>query len=59
MASIEQPDPGRELGRHINNLLAGLDQTLSQRPAGAVGALDHPDPVATPSRRTASLRPDR
>jgi len=45
VAGVEQPDPGRQLGRDVNNVLAGLDQPLGQRSTGAVGALDRPDPV--------------
>ena len=62
VAGVEEPDPGRELGRHIDDVLAVLEQPLRQRPAGAVGALDRPDPlrpgcgVACASRRS---RPGR
>jgi hypothetical protein len=29
VAGVEQPDPGRELGRDIHNVFAGLEQPLS------------------------------
>ena len=45
VAGVEEPDPGGELGRHVHDMLAGLEQTLRQRAAGAVGSLDRPDPV--------------
>jgi hypothetical protein len=28
VAGIEQPDPGRQFGRDVNDVLAGLDQPL-------------------------------
>ena len=41
---VEEPDPGGELGGDVDDVLAGLEQPLCQRPAGAVGALDRPRP---------------
>jgi hypothetical protein len=55
VAGIEEPDPGGELGRDVNDLLAGLDQALGQWPAGTVGAFDRPDPV----RLRLHVRPHR
>jgi hypothetical protein len=45
VAGVEEPDPGRELGRHVHHVLAGLEQTLGQWSAGAVASLDRPDPL--------------
>ena len=45
VAGVEEPDPGGQLGRDIEDPFAGLDQPLGQRTAGAVGSLDRPDPV--------------
>jgi hypothetical protein len=44
VAGVEEPDPGGELGRHIDHLLAGFKEPLSQRSAGAVDSLNGPDP---------------
>ncbi|MEJ7741594.1 MAG: hypothetical protein WKF73_03005 [Nocardioidaceae bacterium] len=58
VAGVEQPDSGRELGRHVHDLLAGLEEALRQWSAGAVAALDSPDPlrprlrIASASRRS-------
>jgi len=41
---IEQPHPSGQLRRHVHDHLTGLEQPLSQRPAGAVSALDRPHP---------------
>ena len=45
VAGVEQPDPGRELRRDVDDLLAVLEESLRQRPAGSVAALDRPDPL--------------
>ncbi|MEJ7705938.1 MAG: hypothetical protein WKF82_00915 [Nocardioidaceae bacterium] len=45
VAGVEEPDPGGELGRDIDDVLAGLEQPLGERTADAVGALDGPDPL--------------
>jgi hypothetical protein len=44
VAGVEQPGSGGEFGRHVHNVLAGLEQTLGQRSAGTVAALDGSDP---------------
>jgi len=38
VAGGEQPDPGGELGRDIDDVLTVLEESLGQRPAGAVAA---------------------
>ena len=45
VAGVEQPDPGGELRRDVDDLLAVLEEPLRQRPAGTVAALDRPDPL--------------
>ena len=60
VAGVEEPDPGGELGRHVDDVLAGLEQPLGERTSGTVGALDRPDPVRPglgvgPHRRVAGL----
>ena len=45
VAGVEEPHPGSELGRHVHDVLAGLEEPLRQRPAGAVASLDRPDPL--------------
>lgn len=44
-SGVEVPDPGGELGRHIDHVLAGFQEPLGQRLACAVGTLDGPCPV--------------
>jgi hypothetical protein len=46
---VEQPRPSRQLGRHIDHPFTVREQSLRQRPARAVAALDSPDPLR-PSR---------
>jgi len=41
---VEQPHPRGQLGRHVDDDLAGLEQPLSQGTTGTVGALDRPHP---------------
>ena len=41
----QQPDPGAELGLHVEDLLAGRDELLGQHVAQAARALDRPGPV--------------
>ena len=45
MTGIEQAHSRGELGRHVNDLLAGFQEPLGQWSTGSVGALDSPDPV--------------
>ena len=59
VAGVEQPDPGGELGRDVDDLLAVLEEPLRQRPAGAVAALDRPDPLRPGLRRTSASRCSR
>ena len=55
VTGVEEPHPGSELGRDVNDTLAGLQEALRQRASGAVGALDQPTPgPATSSHRCAS-----
>jgi len=42
---VEEPDPGSELGRDVDDASAGLEQPLGQGSTGSVGALDRPDPL--------------
>ncbi len=30
VAGVEEPHPGRQLGRHVDNMLAGLDKALRE-----------------------------
>jgi hypothetical protein len=55
VTGVEEPDPGGELGRHIDNVLAGLEQALGQRPTSAVASLDRLDPIG-PGLRVAPHR---
>jgi hypothetical protein len=60
VAGVEDPDPCSELGRHVDDVLTGLEQPLRQRPTGAQTPLDRPCPVRTrgnvlPHRGEASL----
>jgi hypothetical protein len=60
VAGVEQPRAGRELGRHVDHVLAVGQQPLRQRSAGAVAALDRPHPLRPwrhrlPHRRMAGL----
>ena len=41
---VQQPRSGGELGRDVDHVLAGLEQSLCQRPTDAVRALDRPHP---------------
>ena len=52
VAGVEQPDPGGELRRDVDDVLAVVEQPLRQRPAGAVAALDRPDPLGPGLRRS-------
>jgi len=45
VAGVEETDPGGELGRDVDDLFAVFEESLRERPPGAVGALDGPDPV--------------
>jgi hypothetical protein len=45
VAGVEQPRPCRQFGRHVDHVFTIGQQPLGQRPAGAVAALDRPDPV--------------
>jgi len=45
VAGVEQPHPGSELGRHVQDALTGLQEPLGQWSTGAVGALHCPDPL--------------
>jgi hypothetical protein len=45
VTGVEQPDPSSELRRDVDNVLAVLEESLRQRAAGAVAALDRPDPL--------------
>jgi hypothetical protein len=45
MADREHPDPGGQLGWHVQDLLAVTDQPLRQCPPDAVGAIHRPTPV--------------
>lgn len=45
VAGVEEPHPGGELRGDIDDVLAGLEEPLSEWTACAVGALDRPDPV--------------
>ena len=59
VAGVEQPDPGRELRRHVDHLLAVLEETLSEWSSGAVRSLNRPDPLAAKRRRTCASRRSR
>ena len=50
VAGVEEPDPGSELRRDVDDLLAVLEQSLGERSAGTVAALDRPDPLAATLR---------
>jgi hypothetical protein len=45
VADREHPDPGGQLGWHVQDVLAVADQPLGQGPADTVGALHRPPPV--------------
>jgi hypothetical protein len=45
VAGVEQPDPGRELGRDIDDVLTARKQSLRQRTPDTVRALDRPGPI--------------
>ena len=45
VAGVEQPDPGGELGGDVNDSFAVFEESLRERPAGPVAALDCPDPL--------------
>jgi hypothetical protein len=45
VTDVEQPDPGGELRRDVDDVLASLQQSLGQWAAGAVAALNRPDPL--------------
>jgi hypothetical protein len=44
VTGVQQPSPGRQLGRHVDHVLTRLQQPLRQRPADTVRALDRPHP---------------
>jgi hypothetical protein len=41
----QQANPGRQLGLHVNDPLAGSDQLLCQQIPEAGGVLDRPGPL--------------
>ena len=43
VAGVEQPCPRRELGRHVDHVLAVGQQALRHQPPGTVAALNRPD----------------
>jgi hypothetical protein len=45
VAGLQQPDPGSQLGLHIQHPLAGGDQLLGQQPAQPAGAFHRPGPL--------------
>ena len=45
VAGVEEPDPGGELRRDVDDLLAVLEESLRERAAGTVASFDRPDPV--------------
>ena len=45
VAGVEEPDPGRELRGDVDDLFAVFEESLRERSAGTVAALDRPDPV--------------
>ena len=45
LPGVEQAHPGSQLRGDIDNLLAVLEESLRQRPAGSIAALDRPDPL--------------
>ena len=42
---VEQPGSGGELGRDVDDVLAGLEEALRERPADTTGAFDGPHPL--------------
>jgi hypothetical protein len=44
VAGVEQSNPSSEIGWAVDDVLAVLEQSLRQRPTGAVAALDRPNP---------------
>ena len=48
-AGVHQPDPGRELGGYIDDVLARSDKLLGQERTHAGGALDRPPAGLEPS----------
>jgi hypothetical protein len=42
---LQQPHPGRQLGRHVQHLLTGGDQLLRQQAPQPGGALHRPGPL--------------
>jgi hypothetical protein len=55
VTGVDEPDPSSELRGDVDDLFAVFEQSLGERPPGAVAALDRPDPVIS-WRRSASLR---
>jgi hypothetical protein len=45
VAGVEHPCPGGELGGHVDHVFPVGQESLRQRPAGAVAALDRPRPI--------------
>ena len=44
-SGVEQPDPGCQLGRDVDDVIAGFEESLRERAPSTVGALDGPDPI--------------
>jgi hypothetical protein len=42
---VEEPHPGRQGGRHVNDVLTGGDELLGKESAEPTGGLDRPAPV--------------
>jgi hypothetical protein len=60
VTGLQQPHPGRQLGRHIQHLLTGSDQLLGQQMPQPGRALHRPGPPRPPRRpRQQLLRPGR
>ena len=45
VAGVEEPDASSELGRHVDDVFAGFEESLGQWATCPVGSLDGPDPV--------------
>lgn len=59
---VEEPNSGGELGRYVDDALAGLQEPLGKWSTSAVGALDRPGPLRPglrqPSHRREAGVPD-